>query len=97
MDNTDLRHARTHSAIGQAVTEKLHGGYAATDRTDGGLFKKIQDALRQLDSVPLEKRDEYWAAAWGGARHAADLLADGRRAKAGKVLANARELIEWAS
>lgn len=25
MDNTHLRHERTHSAIGQAVTERLHG------------------------------------------------------------------------
>jgi hypothetical protein len=24
MDNTHLRHARTHSAIGRAVTERLH-------------------------------------------------------------------------
>lgn len=97
MDNTELRHARTHSAIGQAVTGRLHGGYAATGRTDGGLLDKIHDALRRLEGVPLDKRDEYWAAAFGGVRHAADLLAEGRRAKAGKVLANARELIEWAA
>ena len=30
MDNTHLRHERTHTAIGRAVTEKLHGGHATT-------------------------------------------------------------------
>lgn len=74
-----------------------HAGYAATGRTDGGLANKINEALFRLGRVPLDQRDDYWAAAVGGVRHAEDLLAAGRRAKAGKVLANARELINWAA
>lgn len=66
-----------------------HGGYAATGRTDGGLLHKINAALASLESTPLDSRDEYWAAAVGGVRFAGDLLAQGRRAKAGKVLADA--------
>jgi hypothetical protein len=97
MDNTHLRYERTHSAIGQAVTEKLHGGYAATGRADGGLLRKINEAKDKLNGVSLEHRDEYWCAAAGGVRYAEDPLAQGRRAKAGKVLANAKELIEYAA
>lgn len=74
-----------------------HGGYAISGRTDGGLLDKVNAAMAKLERVPLDRRDEYWAAAVGGVRHAADLLAGGRRAKAGKVLAAARELIEWAA
>ena len=74
-----------------------HGGYAATGRTDGGLLRKIEAAQARLQAVPLEHRDEYWAAAVGGVIHASHLLAQGRRAKAGKVLANAKELIEYAA
>lgn len=96
MDNTHLRHERTHTAIGRAVTEKLHGGHAISTRTGGSLANKINEALAKLDRVPLANRDEYWAAAVGGARHAADLLSQGRRAKAGKVLASARVLIQSA-
>ncbi len=70
-----------------------HGGYLATGRTDGGLLNKINATLATLDAVPLGHRDELWAAAVGGARHAADLLSQGRRAKAGKVLAGARAII----
>lgn len=79
------------------MTSTTHAGYAISGRTGGGLQLKIEAALDRLERVPLEKRDEYWAAAVGGVRHAADLLAGGRRAKAGKVLAAARELIEWAA
>lgn len=71
-----------------------HGGYAATRRTDGGLAKKIQHTLAQLELVPLDWRDELWAAAHGGATYASELLADGRRAKAGVVHARARKIIE---
>lgn len=71
-----------------------HGGYEATRRTDGGLFHKINDTLAQLELVPLTHRDELWAAAWGGATHASNLLAEGRRAKAGVVHARARRIIE---
>lgn len=78
-------------------TNQQHGGYAATGRTDGGLLRKIQNAEAKLLAVPLAKRDEYWAAAVGGVIHASCLLAEGRRAKAGKVLADAKELIEYAA
>jgi hypothetical protein len=71
-----------------------HGGYEATRRTDGDLAKKIQHTLAQLELVPLDWRDELWAAAWGGAVHANTLLAEGRRAKAGVVHARARRIIE---
>ena len=71
-----------------------HSGYEATRRTDGGLAKKIQHTLAQLELVPLDWRDELWAAAWGGAVHANTLLAEGRRAKAGVVHARARKIIE---
>lgn len=71
-----------------------HGGYEATRRTDGGLALKIQDLLAELQATPIFIRDELWAAAWGGARHARELLAEGRRAKAGKVLASARAIID---
>lgn len=71
-----------------------HGGYEATRRTDGGLAEKIQKAVIKLSLVPPVWRDELWAAAWGGVRHAQDLLADGRRAKAGKVLAGVRAIID---
>lgn len=74
-----------------------HSGYTATGRTGGALLRKIEDAQAKLDRVPLAGRDEYWAAAVGGVKHAADLLSQGRRAKAGKVFAKARELIEWAA
>ena len=79
-------------------TTQQHGGFAISQRTDGGgLAKKIEAAQTKLLAVPLAKRDEYWAAAVGGVIHAAHLLAGGRRAKAGKVLANAKELINYAS
>ena len=71
-----------------------HAGRTISARTGGALANKITSTLAQLDSVPLAERDELWAAAWGGAKHASDLLADGRRAKAGKVLASARALLE---
>ena len=74
--------------------ENTHGGYEATRRTDGGLFRKINHTLAQLDCVPLTARDELWAAAWGGATHASNLLAEGRRAKAGVVHAAARRIID---
>lgn len=67
-----------------------HGGHEATRRTDGDLFHKINDTLAQLELVPLADRNELWAAAWGGATHASNLLAEGFRAKAGKVLVKAR-------
>lgn len=89
MDNTELRYARTHPSIGQAVTERLHGGYAISTRTGGGLLRKINAAMDCLERVPLDSRDEDWAASVGGVCLAAELLADGRRAKAGKVLAMA--------
>ena len=66
-----------------------HAGYQATRRTGGGLQRKIIDAEIRLLSVPLNARDEQWAATVGGVKHAASLLAEGRRAKAGKVLATA--------
>lgn len=97
MDNTHLRYERTHSAIGQAVTERLHGGYAATRRTDGSLLRKIEAAQNKLLAVPLHKRDEHWAAAVGGVIHATHLLSQGYRAKAGKVFAGARRIIEEAA
>ena len=78
-------------------TNQQHAGYAATGRTDGGMADKIANALAKLDRLPLEKRDEYWTASVLAVRHAADLLSQGRRAKAGKVLADAKELIEWAA
>lgn len=78
-------------------TTQTHAGHAATGRTDGGLLRKIEAAQAKLDAVPLAQRDEYWAAAVGGVIHASHLLAEGRRAKAGKVLANAKELIEYAA
>lgn len=71
-----------------------HGGYAATRRTGGGLAKKIECTLAQLELVPLDWRDDLWAAAHGGATYASELLAQGRRAKAGVVHANARKIIE---
>ena len=70
-------------------TQTEHRGYAATRRTGGALLRKIQAAEINLYSVPLEERDEQWATSMGGVKHASDLLAQGRRAKAGKVLAKA--------
>jgi hypothetical protein len=78
---------------GKAEATTAHGGFAISQRTGGALLRKINDALAQLEAVPLERRDELWAAAVGGAKHARDLLEQGRRAKAGKVLASAKELI----
>lgn len=74
--------------------QHTHAGYEATRRTDGGLARKIMRTLAQLDCVPLAARDELWAAAWGGARYALDLLAEGRRAKAGVIHARARQIID---
>jgi hypothetical protein len=74
-------------------TNTTHGGYAISERTGGGLLRKINDTLAALEAVPLSGRNELWAAAVGGARHADALLAEGRRAKAGKVLAGARNII----
>lgn len=66
-----------------------HRGYAATGRTGGGLQRKIEAAARKLLETPLSQRDEDWAASSGGVKYAAELLSQGRRAKAGKVLAKA--------
>lgn len=74
-------------------TNQQHAGYAATGRTGGGLAQKINEAEHRLNAVPLAKRDEYWAAAVGGVKHAHDLLVEGRRAKAGKVFAAAAGVI----
>ena len=77
-------------------TTQQHGGLAISQRADGGgLAKKIEAAQDKLLAVPLGKRDEYWVAAVGVVIHATRLLAGGRRAKAGRVLANAKELIEY--
>ena len=75
-------------------TETEHGGYAATRRTGGALARKILAAEIKLISVPLDKRDEAWAADIGAVRFAGELLAQGRRAKAGKVLAGAVKAME---
>ncbi len=79
-------------------TTQQHGGFAISQRTDGGgLAKKIEAAQNKLLAVPLAKRNEHWAAAVGGVIHATHLLAGGRRAKAGKVFASAKDLIENAT
>jgi len=78
-------------------TTQTHGGFAISQRTGGALLRKINNALAQLEAVPLEHRDELWAVAVGGAKHAHDLLEQGRRAKAGKVFANVKEMIGSAS
>lgn len=49
MDNTDLRHERTHSAIGQAVTERLHGK------------RSKQDTARYQGLISQAKMHEYYA------------------------------------
>ena len=64
-----------------------HAGYAISTRTDGGLERRLEAATLRLRATPQALRDETWAAAWGGVAYACDLLADGRRAKAGKVFA----------
>ena len=74
---------------GQAPAPAEHAGYKATRRTDGDLAQRIEQRLAELEAVPLGKRDDHWAVAVGGARFAQDLLAQGRRAKAGVVLAKA--------
>ncbi len=70
-------------------TQTEHRGYAATGRTGGALQRKIEDAARKLLETPLSKRDDDWAVSVGGVKYAAELLSQGRRAKAGKVLAKA--------
>ena len=74
--------------------QAVHGGYAISTRTGGALERRINETLDLLEAIPLACRDELWAAAIGGARYASELLAGGRRAKAGKVLANVRSIIE---
>ncbi|MBU3577561.1 hypothetical protein [Polynucleobacter sp. UK-Kesae-W10] len=69
------------------LTTKPHGGYAISTKPSDGLMRKIDTAISILNRVPLNSRNENWAAAVGGAMHAKDLLSEGRRAKAGKVLA----------
>lgn len=71
-----------------------HGGYAKSTRTGGALENRIADAMRALNGVPLDLRNEDWAVVFGGVKHAQDLLADGRRAKAGKVFAAALQVAE---
>ena len=71
-----------------------HGGYARTGRTDGGLAGKIAGVIHTLQSVPESVRNEAWMQAWESATAARTLLADGRRAKAGKVLLPARQYLE---
>ena len=69
-----------------------HGGYAKSTRTEGALERRIKQAMQELNGVPLGSRNEDWAAVYGGVNHASDLLAEGRRAKAGKVFAAACNL-----
>lgn len=71
-----------------------HAGYAISTRTGGVLEQRIQRALGQLGLVIASHRDEAWEQAWSAANEAADLLAAGRRAKAGKVFAIARSVME---
>ena len=71
-----------------------HAGYAISTRTDGGLERRLEAATLRLRATPQALRDETWAAAWGGVAYACDLLADGRRAKAGKVFAGVRRILE---
>jgi len=76
------------------MQQQVHAGHKATGRTGGALQRKIIAAEVKLLSVPLADRDEDWAATIGGVRHANDLLSQGRRAKAGKVLASAIKAAE---
>lgn len=75
-------------------TETEHGGYAATRRTGGALARKILAAEIKLMAIPVAKRDDDWSKNIGVIRQAGDLLAQGRRAKAGKVLAGAVKAME---
>lgn len=70
-----------------------HGGHAISTRTGGALAAKISATTANLELVPAASRTELWAAAWGGVLHAKTLLAEGRRAKAGKILASAIAIV----
>lgn len=71
-----------------------HAGYQQTNRTGGKLARNIQafhDELRAAQPKPIT---EHWAECAGIAVAAEVTLQEGRRAKAGKLLAQAKEL--WA-
>jgi hypothetical protein len=69
-----------------------HAGYARSERQGGALANRIDSAIVELTVIPV--RDEAWQQAWDAAVNARELLPEGRRAKAGKVLLTARQYLE---